>query len=164
MAYLHELLDAFGAGLYLLFGAAHLDLWLRRRDRRGYLWLAGASAMALAVDVTGFLMRRLAPASDPLSSSLNQLAVAGATVCVYELVVALGRRPAGTFARALQVVAVLVSPLPFYAGVPLPVALASCGLLLAGAMARAFRTGTGGRPRLTSCRPRHPVPRPLPAR
>ena len=43
MAYLHELLDAFGAGLYLLFGAAHLDLWLRRRDRLGYLWLAAAS-------------------------------------------------------------------------------------------------------------------------
>jgi diguanylate cyclase (GGDEF)-like protein len=43
-------------------------------------------------------------------------------------------------------VAVLVSPLPFYAGVPLPVALASCGLLLAGAMARAFRTGRKGDP------------------
>jgi diguanylate cyclase (GGDEF)-like protein len=141
-----ELIDAFGAGLYLLFGAAHLDLWLRRRDRIGYLWLTGASAFALAVDATGFVMRRLEPAADPLLSSLNQVAVACATVCVYELVVSLGRQPTGGFARALQVFTLAVAPLPFYTRTPLPVALLSCGLLLVGAMARAFRTGREGDP------------------
>ena len=141
-----ELFDAFGAGLYLLFGAAHLDLWLRRRDRPGYLWLAGASAFALTVDATGFVMRRLEPATDPLLATVNLFAVAAATVCVYELVVSLGRKPTGAVMRMLQVFAVAVAPLPFYAGAPLAAALLPCGLLLVGAMARAFRTGREGDP------------------
>ncbi|MEO7795996.1 MAG: diguanylate cyclase [Thermoanaerobaculia bacterium] len=146
MASLAELLDAFGAGLYLLFGAAHLDLWLRRRDRLGYLWLAGASSFALAVDITGFLLRRIEPASNTLLAAINQFAVAAATVCIYELVVSLGRRPTGGFARLLQLFALAVSPLPFYAGLPLPVAILACGLLLLGALARSFNTGRGGDP------------------
>lgn len=146
MASFAELIDAFGAGLYLLFGAAHLDLWLRRRDRAGYLWLTGASAFALAVDVTGFILRRLGPAPDPLLSALNQFAVAGATVCVFELVVSLGRKPTGGLARTLELFALAFAPLPFYTRAPLPVALVSCGLLLVGAMARAFRTGREGDP------------------
>ena len=146
MATLAELIDAFGAGLYLLFGAAHLDLWLRRRDRPGYLWLAGASASALTVDLTGFVMRRQDPAIDPWLASLNQLAVAAATICVYELVVSLGRKPTGAGTRALQLIAVLAAPLPFQAGTSILVALLPCGLLLLGAMLRAFRTGRGGDP------------------
>ncbi len=146
MATLAELIDAFGAGLYLLFGAAHLDLWLRRRDRPGYLWLAGASASALTVDLTGFVMRRQDPAIDPWLASLNQLAVAAATICVYELVVSLGRKPTGAGTRALQLIAILAAPLPFQAGTSILVALLPCGLLLLGAMLRAFRTGRGGDP------------------
>ncbi|MEO8197066.1 MAG: diguanylate cyclase [Thermoanaerobaculia bacterium] len=146
MASLAELLDAFGAGVYLLFGAAHLDLWLRRRDRRGYLWLTGASAFALTVDLTGFFLRRAEPAVDPLLATINQLAVTAATICVFELVVSLGRRPTGALARTLQIVAVIVSPLPFYAEAPLLIAFGSCGLLLIGALARAVRTGREGDP------------------
>jgi hypothetical protein len=146
VATLAELIDAFGAGLYLLFGAAHLDLWLRRRDRPGYLWLAGASASALTVDLTGFVMRRQDPAIDPWLASLNQLAVAAATICVYELVVSLGRKPTGAGTRALQLIAILAAPLPFQAGTSILVALLPCGLLLLGAMLRAFRTGRGGDP------------------
>lgn len=146
MASLAELLDAFGAGIYLLFGAAHVDLWLRRRDRIGYLWLAGASAFALAVDATGFALRRLEPETDLLLASVNQLAVAGATICVYELVVSLGRKPAGGFVRALQLAAVIAAPLPLLAAAPLVIALLPCSLLLVFAMARAFRTGMEGDP------------------
>ena len=146
MATLAELIDAFGAGLYLLFGAAHLDLWLRRRDRPGYLWLAGASAFAFTVDATGFVMRRLDPAIDPWLASLNQFAVAAATICVYELVVSLGRKPTGTAMRAMQLLTLVASPLPFYAGASLLVALLPCGLLLLVAMLRAFRAGRGGDP------------------
>lgn len=146
MASLAELLDAFGAGLYLLFGAAHLDLWLRRRDRLGYLWLTGASASALAVDATGFVMRRLEPAADPWLSAANQLAVAAATICIFELVVSLGRKPTGPAMRALQFLTVAVAPLPFFTGVSLLLALLPCGVLLLGALARAFRTGREGDP------------------
>lgn len=146
MAAIAELLDAFGAGLYLLFGAAHLDLWLRRRDRPGYLWLAAASGFALTVDATGFAMRRLGPATGPLLATFNQLAVAGATICLFELVVALGRKPAGTIARTFEFVAIAAAPLPFYLGAPPIAALGSCGLLLLGAMWRAFRTGGAGDP------------------
>jgi diguanylate cyclase (GGDEF)-like protein len=146
VASLAELIDAFGAGLYLLFGAAHLDLWLRRRDRTGYLWLTGASAFALAVDATGFVMRRQEPALDPLLAAANQFAVAAATICVYELVVSLGRKRTGAWMRAMQLLAVVLAPLPFYAGVPLLVALLACGLLLFGALVRAFRTGREGDP------------------
>ena len=146
MASLAELIDAFGAGLYLLFGAAHLDLWLRRRDRVGYLWLAGASAFALAVDVTGFVLRRQEPAADPLLSAVNQFAVAAATICVYELVVSLGRKPTGAVPRALQIFSVACAPLPYIAGASLLLALLPCGLLLLGALVRAFRAGREGDP------------------
>lgn len=146
MATLAELIDAFGAGLYLLFGAAHLDLWLRRRDRPGYLWLAAASASALCVDVTGFILRRQVSALDPLLAAANQLAVALATICVYELVVSLGRRPTGGGMRALQVGAVLLAPLPYFVDLPLLLPLAACGLLLVGALLRAFLTGSEGDP------------------
>ncbi len=146
MVTLAELIDAFGAGLYVFFGAAHLDLWLRRRDQMGYLWLAGASASALLVDVTGFALRRVAPGGEPLLATVNQLAVAAATICIYELVVALGRKPTGGFARALQGFALAVSPLPFYGRAPLFVPLLACGGLLLGALARAFRTGREGDP------------------
>lgn len=146
MASLDELIDAFGAGLYLLFGAAHLDLWLRRRDRLGYLWLTGASAFALAVDITGFVMRRQDPPIDPLLASLNQFAVAAATICVYELVVSLGSKPTGVTVRLLQVFVVAVAPVPAYAGAPILLALLPCGLLLLAALSRAFRTGREGDP------------------
>lgn len=43
-----ELWEAFGAGVYLVFGVINLELWLRRRDRMGHFWLAGSSAGALA--------------------------------------------------------------------------------------------------------------------
>jgi diguanylate cyclase (GGDEF)-like protein len=146
VASLVELIDAFGAGLYVFFGAVHLDVWFRRRDRKGYLWLAGASAAALAVDVTGFLLRRSAPAADPLLATANQLAVALATICIYQLVVSLGSKPAGTPARLMQLAALATAPLPFYGSTPLLVAFLACGCLLIGALTRAFRAGREGDP------------------
>jgi diguanylate cyclase (GGDEF)-like protein len=48
--------------------------------------------------------------------------------------------------RALQVFTVAVSPLPFFAEAPMQVALLACGLVLLGAMVRAFGTGGAGDP------------------
>lgn len=141
-----EMLDAFGAGLYLLFGAMHLDLWLRRRDRIGYLWLAGASGAALAVDLTGMLLRYEQPGLAAGWVAINTLAVAAATFCIYELVVALDQRPAGAFARLLQGIALVSAPATPYFDLPVWLTLGSCGALLVTGMLRAFVTGRRGDP------------------
>jgi len=140
-----ELFDAFGAGVYLLFGIIHLDLWFRRRDRMAHLWLAGASASALLVDVTGIIAKGREASPSLIIQILNTFGVAAATVCLFELVSSLNRIPAGRLARALQgvvvVSAVIAAPvLPQL----LPAVFAGCMTLLVWAMARAFRAAREG--------------------
>lgn len=140
-----ELFDAFGAGIYLLFGIIHLDLWARRRDRMGHLWLAGASASALLVDITGMLNRRLDPWTPVWMMALNTLGVAAATVCLFELVSSLNRATEGRLVRVLQG-AVLVSAVVFGLAFPraVPMVLAGCMVLLIWAMAKAFLAAREG--------------------
>jgi diguanylate cyclase (GGDEF)-like protein len=140
-----ELFDAFGAGVYVLFGIIHLDLWFRRRDRMAHLWLAGASASALIVDVTGILGKGREASPNLILMILNTLGVAAATVCLFELVSSLNRVPAGRLARTLQggvlILAVLAGPV-----VPqlFPALFVGCMALLVWAMARAFRAAREG--------------------
>jgi diguanylate cyclase (GGDEF)-like protein len=140
-----ELFDAFGAGIYLLFGIIHLDLWARRRDRMGHLWLAGASASALLVDITGMLNRRLDPWTPAWMMALNTLGVAAATVCLFELVSSLNRATAGRLARVLQGL-VLVFAVVFGLAFPraVPMVFAGCMVLLIWAMAKAFLAAREG--------------------
>src|SRR5512145_2157824 len=93
--------DAFAAGVYLLFGAVHFDLWLRRRQRRGHLWLAGAALGALAVDLTGILGRRTVGYPPGALPALNLGGAAFASGCLNELVSALAARPTGGALRAV---------------------------------------------------------------
>ncbi|HRB12135.1 MAG TPA: hypothetical protein PKU70_03925, partial [Vicinamibacteria bacterium] len=95
------LLGAFGAGIYLIVAITHLDLWVRRRERTGHLWLALASASALLVDITGIALAFAATAA-PALMGLNTLGVAGATAALLELVSALSRSPTGRWSRRLQ--------------------------------------------------------------
>ncbi len=127
---LEALWDAFAAGVYVLFGLNHVDLWRRRRERRGHLWLAGASASALGVDLSGLAMRHLPPPVPPALVALNLLGVAGATVCLYELATFLGDRRSGRRAQALQVV---LAGLALAAAVPALRGLAAGVLGLAAA-------------------------------
>ena len=60
-----ELVDAFAAGVYVLLGVIHLDLWRRRREERGRLWLALATAGASAAERTGMALRRAAGGLPP---------------------------------------------------------------------------------------------------
>lgn len=140
-----QLWDAFGAGVYLLFGVIHLDLWFRRRDRMAHLWLAGASASALLVDVTGMVERRFGEWPASWVMALNSLGVAAATVCLFELVSSLNHSAAGRGARILQGLVLLLAsatalmPSPF-----LPLLLAGCFATLGWAMARAFKASREG--------------------
>lgn len=147
MADLSELFDAFAAGVYLLFGLVHADLWQRRRERLGHLWLAGACGGALMVDLTGMALRRVPPSPPSLLSALNLLGVGLATLCLVELAVSLGSRRAGRAIRALQAGMVVLSPAagatlePFL----LVPSLLGCGVLVVFAMARAFAAARDGR-------------------
>lgn len=139
------LLDAFGAGVYLLFTCIHLDLWLRRRVRMGHLWLACASLAALVVDVTGLLVRIQGADVPRWIEALNAMGVAVVTGALFELVSTLARVPSGRLARGAQALLLVLAPssvllLPILS---VPV-LAACFILLFWAMGRAFKAARGG--------------------
>jgi diguanylate cyclase (GGDEF)-like protein len=140
-----ELVDAFGAGVYVVFGALHANLWWHRRDRPAHLWLACASGGALLVDVTGMVMRGHAA---PWLLGLNMVGVGVATASLFQLVTALEGRPPGRVTRGLQVFvlgfgAMLAIPV---AARLLPVQLVACMALLVAALFRAFQAGRAGDP------------------
>jgi diguanylate cyclase (GGDEF)-like protein len=143
-----EWLDACAAGIYLLFGIIHLDLWLRRRDRTSHLWLAGASGGALLVDVTGIFLRRDGASPGSALPALNLLGVLLVTSSIFELVRSLtGERPTRA-ARAWQAgLAGLAIAIAFGARYALwPIFLIGSGVLLLLAMLRAFRGARAGDP------------------
>ncbi len=143
-----EWLDACAAGIYLLFGVIHFDLWLRRRDRMSHLWLAGASGGALLVDVTGIFLRR--GGADPGSTlpALNLVGVLLVTSSIFELVRSLtGERPtraARAWYAALAGLAMVIVVGAQYA--LFPIFLIGSGLLLLMAMLRAIQGARAGDP------------------
>ena len=140
-----DLFDAFGAGVYLLFGVIHLDLWMRRKDRLGHLLLAGASLSALSVDLSGMAARHMASETTGVVLVFNVLGVAGATACLFELVSTLKGEPTPRFARALQWLILLLSPVAgLLVHALFPVIVAVCGLMLVWAMVRAFGAARRG--------------------
>lgn len=142
-----ELFDAFAAGVYLLFGLVHADLWWRRRERRGHLWLAGACGFALLVDLTGMASRHVVPEPPSLLDAANLLGVGGATVCLLELALSLERRRAGRLTRGIEAGVLVLAPAAGLTLEPalLHPALLLCALLLAQALLRAVRAARAGR-------------------
>jgi diguanylate cyclase (GGDEF)-like protein len=143
-----EWLDAGAAGIYLLFGVIHLDLWLRRRDRRSHLWLAGASAGALLVDVSGIFLRRSGADPGHIMPALNLLGVLLVTSSIFELVRSLtGGQPtraARAFYGGLFAFALVIAFGAQHAW--LSVFMSCSGLLLLMAMLRAIRGARAGDP------------------
>lgn len=137
-----ELLDAFGLGVYLLFGILHFDLWLRRRERHSHLWLATASAAALAIDVTGMILRATGAAPTPFI--INLLGVALAVVSIGQLVAAVAGRPWGRAIRTLQVVSLLAAPFAATLQVVTPLFFVLNFFLLIAADVRAIASARAG--------------------
>ncbi|MBZ0103825.1 MAG: GGDEF domain-containing protein [Thermoanaerobaculia bacterium] len=139
MAEIPDLIDAFGAGLYVLFGIIQLDLWLRRRERRGHLWLAGAISGALLVDVTGILLRRSGTTTDPGLQIANHLGVVVASICLFELFAVLAPRHPVRGVRLLYASALLPLPSALVTGTTdlLALSLLSCAVLILLAGSRA---------------------------
>ncbi|MDY0297838.1 MAG: GGDEF domain-containing protein [Acidobacteriota bacterium] len=139
-----ELWEAFGAGIYLSFGIIHIDLWLRRRERLGHLWLGAASFAALAVDITGMMQRHPETAATWVVV-LNSLGVAAATAAIFEFVSSLGNDPPRRLARTLELSLLLLAPLTVLdSPALLPAMLLGCFILLLWAMWKAFRAARAG--------------------
>lgn len=139
MPTLDVLLGAFGAGIYLIVALTHFDLWNRRRERTGHLWLAATSASALVVDLTG-IAAAFAPAPVvPAVLVVNLLGVTAATAALVEMVSALNRDATHRWLRRLQILALggalATVALPQLA----PPLLITCGVLLIASMTRALR-------------------------
>jgi len=136
-----DVIDAAGAGMYLVFGILQIDLWFRRRWAN-HLWLAGAAGSALLVNLTGMVVRHVGPGADTPVITLNALGVTAACVCLFELVQSLVARTPGRIARLLEALLFLVT---LFAGLGVdflvPVTMVGCGVMLVVSMFHAVRSG-----------------------
>lgn len=139
MPTLDVLLGAFGAGIYLIVAISHFDLWIRRRERVGHLWLAAASASALVVDLTGVAVAFAPPSFTAFLLGANVLGVALATASLVELVSALNRGATGAWARRLEILILVVAPVTVILPQVTGALLVTCGLMLLATMARAIQ-------------------------
>jgi diguanylate cyclase (GGDEF)-like protein len=137
-----ELFDAFAAGLYTVFALLLFDLWPRRPEHRGYLFLALASLGALIVDLTGMAARRFLPDERLLINAANSLAITLVAICLLELVLTFETRPAGRLARGLELGVALLAITSTVAPLEGPLLLGCATLLvLASVRARLAQSG-----------------------
>jgi diguanylate cyclase (GGDEF)-like protein len=101
------LVDAFGAGVYAMTLAHHLDQWWRRRDRASHLWIALSALGALLVNFSGAMIREADVPPGRAIATINMLGVALALVSLYELVRAHAGRQARKVRRVLQAITLL---------------------------------------------------------
>lgn len=145
----HEnLIDAFAAGVYLLFGIVYLDLARRRRGQGGPVWLAAACFGALAVDLTGMMIRERMPERDPALAAVNLGAVALTTIFLRELAGAMVARRPRLATRSLEGIAVPLAAAAGGSGVAVLgiAALTTLLALLVGAFAVTTRMPSQGPP------------------
>jgi diguanylate cyclase (GGDEF)-like protein len=100
-------IDAFGAGVYAMTLAHHLDQWWRRRDKASHLWIAMSALGALMVNLTGAILRGVHAPPERWLPTVNMLGVAIALISLFELVRANAGRPASLLRRGLEAVTLL---------------------------------------------------------
>lgn len=98
-----ELVDAFGAGIYLLMAITHADLWWHRRDRPAHFWLAASAIGALIVNVSGSVVRRAGGDVPHGIDALNMLGIALALVSLFELAQSIAGQRSTRIVRILQI-------------------------------------------------------------
>lgn len=135
-----ELIDAFGAGVYVLTLASQAELWWHRRRRRTHFWLAASALGALVVNLTGAHLRTLAQAPSPLLVALNMLGVTIALVGLYQLAEAVGGKRPGRLAQGLRWALLLPIAVQLATGNPatVPVLMAATALFLLAALWRSI--------------------------
>ncbi|MBL0041707.1 MAG: GGDEF domain-containing protein [Xanthomonadales bacterium] len=98
-----ELVDAFGAGIYLLMLITHADLWWHRRGRSSHFWLATSAMGALIVNLSGAVVRRAGGDVHHGISALNMLGIALALVSLFELAQSIAGQRSTRLVRILQI-------------------------------------------------------------
>jgi diguanylate cyclase (GGDEF)-like protein len=139
------LIDAFGAGVFSMTLAHHLDQWWRRRDRASHLWIALSALGALMVNLSGANIRDLG-APTRLLLTINMLGIATALISLFELVRANSGARASHVRRGLQVLCLLPALAYVISGnaaVRVPLYLLSLGFML-GALVLALRDALSG--------------------
>jgi diguanylate cyclase (GGDEF)-like protein len=139
-------IDAFGAGIYAMTLAHHLDQWWRRRDKASHLWIATSALGALMVNLTGAVLRDWGASPPRWLPTINMLGVAIALISLFELVRANAGRRAGKLRRALEAATLLPALLYAMTGnsalVP-PLYLLSVAFLV-GALGLSLRDARSG--------------------
>jgi diguanylate cyclase (GGDEF)-like protein len=139
-------IDAFGAGIYAMTLAHHLDQWWRRRDKSSHLWIATSALGALMVNLTGAVLRDWGASPPRWLPTINMLGVAIALISLFELVRANAGRRAGKLRRALEAATLLPALLYAMTGnsalVP-PLYLLSVAFLV-GALGLSLRDARSG--------------------
>jgi diguanylate cyclase (GGDEF)-like protein len=125
--------DAFGAGVFSMTLAHHLDQWWRRRDKASHLWIALSALGALMVNLSGAMLREVDGAPPRWLVTVNMVGVAVALISLFELVRANAGRPASRLRRGLEAATLLPALLYAVTGqgalVP-PLYLMSVGFML----------------------------------
>ncbi len=95
-------MDGIGAGVFLIFFGARLDLWRHRPERLANLWLAAVAFSALIVNFTGVLSRTADAGGHTIVVMLNLIGVAGVVVSLLELVFSLSESDPPRLIRGLE--------------------------------------------------------------
>jgi diguanylate cyclase (GGDEF)-like protein len=111
-------IDAFGAGVFTMTLAHHLDHWWRRRERASHLWIGLSAFGALVVNLSGALLRVHADAPPRWLVTVNMLGVAVALLSLFELVRANAGRRASKLRRVLEGLTLLPALLYALSGNP----------------------------------------------
>ncbi|MCK5035438.1 MAG: GGDEF domain-containing protein [Candidatus Sabulitectum sp.] len=104
-------MNGIGAGVFLIFFAARLDLWRHRPERIANLWLATAAFSALIVNFTGILLRTADAGGHPIVAMFNLIGVAGVVVSLLELVFSLAETAPPRLIRGLEFLLLLLAVL-----------------------------------------------------